>query len=240
MVLRAESTKVNADAPSPTQSNRSSQTTERANPRSSRVSLTFSTVLTLALPLVVISLVSLVGSPDEAGRLAAVIRLLSPATIVVSAAAATFVPQILIEQQRHRSLRPFDGVVLRRSVAVVAMLTVPYSAALLIEPRILEFVLGDQYRGLGVAVRVVAIGQIVRGLSGVAVELGQVTGQAAADVKASGLGALVAVVAWPMLASGVSVTVAGAFLFASLVVHRSLFLFTVTYLRTPKAVSVAA
>ncbi|MEM7323411.1 MAG: hypothetical protein AAF531_10035 [Actinomycetota bacterium] len=209
------------------------------DPRSPRSALTFSTVFTLALPLVVISLVSILGSPTDAGRLAAVIRLLSPTTIVVAAAAASFVPRIVIDRERHHGDRPFDRSPVRWSVASVAMLTVPYSLILFINPGLLETLLGDQYAGLHTALRIVAIGQMCRGLAGVAVELGQVSGHAAADARAVLVGAAVGVAAWPLLATTVSVTAAGAFLFSCLVASRSFRMFVVSYLRVPKAVPVA-
>lgn len=201
--------------------------------------LTLSSALTLGLPLLVISVVSILGSPTEAGRLAAAIRLLSPITIVATAAAAAFVPRIVTQRSRQRPDRPFDLPAVRWSVAAVALLTVPYSVLLLAQPQILELALGEQYQGLEAVVRLVAFGQLFQALAGVAVELGQATGHATTDARAVVASLLVAAIVWPFLATIESAAFAGAFLFACLVANRSAQMFIVSYLRSSPAVAVS-
>ena len=181
----------------------------------SRLHLSVSTVVTLALPLAALGAAAAVGDGEAVGRLSACLRLLAPATIVISGIAAALLPRIA----RDEGPKP-----LRVSWVLVAGLSIPYSLVLLAFPQIAEVIFGPEFSGLENVVRVLAIAQLLNGATGIGVEVLQITGRVRAEsrvvITAAFAATIAVVIAWS--AGGVDAPLLGALFFAAVLGSRSL------------------
>lgn len=204
----------------------SASTRPEAAPARSRLHLGISTVSTLFLPLIALGITAIVGDPESIGRLSATLRLMAPATIVISGISAGLLPKIVRESRTPaRSTLAWSWV-------LVAVLALPYTSLLLAAPQAIEWVYGPGFAGLTTTVRIVAVGQLLNGLTGVAVEVLQVTGRARAEativVATSMMGLLLAILGATVL--DLDAPSVGALFFASVLACRSAAAASLVYL----------
>ncbi len=187
-----------------------------------RLHLSISTTATLALPLMALGATALLGDSESVGRLGAVLRILAPAAILISGIAAGVLPRIA--RAHAASLKgTTEDPSLAISWLLVSVTSVPYSIVLIAAPSLVEFVYGTQFGELATAMRIVAFGQLINGLTGVAVEVLQITGRERVDTAGLKIVAPVALVA--LTASvllDAEAEVSGAVLFTTILAARSI------------------
>lgn len=190
--------------------------------RTRRLHLSISTTATLALPLAALAVTAFLGDSESVGRLGAVLRILAPAAILISGIAAGVLPRIVrAHKAAHRAASEDRSLTI--SWLLVAATSVPYSIILIAAPSLVELIYGSEFADLATAMRIVAFGQLINGLTGVAVEVLQVTGRAKRDTSAlifAGIAALVALGTTVLL--DLAPEISGAVFFTAILAARSL------------------
>jgi len=183
---------------------------------SKRLHLSISTIVTLSLPLLGLGAAALVGGAEAVGHLGACLRLLAPSTILISGVSAALLPRVVRDEGNQQSA-------LGMSWGLVALLSTPYSVALIAFPSAVEFIYGPDFADLATVIRIVAAAQLINGITGIAVEVLQVSGHAQIDSQAIVVALVVAVGGALVLREALDMTgaVVGAFVFALVLMVRS-------------------